>query len=115
MENEKSDEAGAPPQTPTDIESLPCPHARPTWRMCPWCLGINGDLSNVTYVPAEPARAKPIYPAGMLEFMDADCPTALAHGQAEGSAARECPVCFAEFIEAAVAARDREWREGRAG
>lgn len=23
-------------------EDGPCPHQRPTWRMCPHCLGVNG-------------------------------------------------------------------------
>lgn len=30
--------AAPDPQNP---HNLPCPHARPDWRMCPWCLGIN--------------------------------------------------------------------------
>lgn len=25
-----------------EMEGPPCPHARPSWRMCPHCLGVNG-------------------------------------------------------------------------
>lgn len=28
----------------TNTDSLPCPHSRPDWRMCPWCQGINEQL-----------------------------------------------------------------------
>lgn len=27
-------------------QNLPCPHARPSWKMCPWCLGINGQSTD---------------------------------------------------------------------
>lgn len=26
------------------LESLPCPHARPSWRMCPHCLGLTAGF-----------------------------------------------------------------------
>lgn len=31
----------APAPDPQNPHRLPCPHARPDWRMCPWCLGLN--------------------------------------------------------------------------
>jgi len=25
-------------------KQLPCPHGRPSWKMCPHCLGLNKDV-----------------------------------------------------------------------
>jgi hypothetical protein len=63
----------------------------------------------MTDTPAESAEApRTPYPVGMLEFMDAKCPTPQPHGNAEGCEARDCAPCFAAFVGAALAARDAE-------
>ena len=32
-----------PPQ-PREDKNLPCPHLRPSWKMCPHCIGINNSV-----------------------------------------------------------------------
>lgn len=38
-----------PPQWVRDPPSLPCPHGRASWQMCPHCLGLNA----APYVPGD--------------------------------------------------------------
>jgi len=34
-------EVSAEFRTPEELIDLPCPHSRPSWRMCPHCNGVN--------------------------------------------------------------------------
>jgi hypothetical protein len=47
---------------PTDVtqssssesDQLPCPHGRPTWRMCPHCMGLNQSPQTTPSASVEP-------------------------------------------------------------
>lgn len=45
------------PMTSESIPELGCPHGRPSWRMCPHCLGIN-NIAESTIIPYPKMEAR---------------------------------------------------------
>ena len=51
----EADEIGAVTAYETPVVSLSCPHGRPSWQMCPHCLGLTfGPLSSITAISFHP-------------------------------------------------------------